>query len=371
MTHINYLCIDDQPQEVRGKLELLGRASDRLRFDCVAPTKSLDAMVDEIESRQEQNIGGLLVDLRLDRVAGPEGRVPYNAATIAQHIRSLMAQRKLEALPIVLWTLPAFKRALYDPDRFSHDLFDEIIDKDELEGHGQLTSVANVLVDLAEGYRQISAELARTKKLSSILLTPRSAVDLRAEAAFEADQATGRSVSDAARFILTSVVKQEGLLVSKETLCARLGVLSTAFDSSKLENALADFRYRGPFSNRRPMWWWKAVQTWWSSAFKTNPSVLSLEASQRVQLLHEKALIGAGAEAKRIKDGYSSRFTGVCAVQMAPLDPIDGYLLDGAQARPWLDRQYVSRDVAHAPARFGFDIGKLDPRARANIRNSK
>ncbi len=42
MTHINYLCIDDQPKEVAGKLELLGRASNRLRFDCVSPTKAID-----------------------------------------------------------------------------------------------------------------------------------------------------------------------------------------------------------------------------------------------------------------------------------------------------------------------------------------
>lgn len=166
-------------------------------------------------------------------------------------------------------------------------------------------------------------------------------------------------------------MKQEGLLISKDTLCARLGVLSTSFEASQLQTSLEAFQYRGPFSGRRTMWWWKAVQTWWSTTFKSNPSVLTLEASQRVQLLHEKALVGEDAEAKRIQDGYSSRFTGVCAVQMKPLDPIDGYLLDDEQARPWLDRQYVSREVAHAPARFGFDMGRLDPRVRSSIRGSK
>ncbi|WP_143713660.1 hypothetical protein [Variovorax sp. RO1] len=366
MTYINYLCIDDQPTEVAGKLELLGRASDRLRLGCVAPTKSIDDIVKQIEARRD--ISGLLVDLRLDRVAGLEGRVQYNAPTIAQHIRSLMAQKKLPALPIVLWTLPARKKSLYDPDRPSHDLFDEVIDKDELEGDAQFTAAAIALVDLALGYQQLSANLTRAKKLSSLLEAPKTAIDPRADAAFAAEQMDGRSVSDAARFILSDVVRREGLLVSVDTLCARLGVSVEAFIGSKLENALTPFQYEGPFSKRRPMWWWKAVQAWWAIKFKEYPAVLSLEAALRVQLLHGKELISAEAEAKRIKDAYSSRFTGVCDVLRKPLDPIDGYLLDASQARPWSDRQYVSQEVAHAPARFSFDKNRLDPLVRARLR---
>ena len=97
--------------------------------------------------------------------------------------------------------------------------------------------------------------------------------------------------------------------------------------------------------------------------------MLSLEASLCVQLLHGKALIAADAEAGRIKEAYSSRFTGVCEVLRKPLDPIDGYLLDASQMRPWLDRQYVSQEVAHAPARFGFDKNRLDPLVQARLRN--
>lgn len=368
MTYINYLCIDDQPKEGEGKLELLGRASDCLRFGCIPPTRAIDDIVKEIESRED--INGLLIDLRLDRVAGEEGRVQYNAPTIAQHIRSLMAQKKLPALPIVLWTLPARKKSLYDPDRPSHDLFDEILNKDELEGSERFAAAANVLVDLAQGYQQISENLTRAKKLSSLLETPKSAVDPRADAAFAAEKMDGRSVSDAARFILSDVVRREGLLVSVDTLCARLGVDLEAFFGSKLEHALVPFRYTGPFSGRKSLWWWRAVQNWWSTTFKEYPSVLSLEASLRVQLLHGKALIGAEAEAKRIKEAYSNRFTGVCEVLRKPLDPIDGYLLDASQGRPWLDRQYVSQEVAHAPARYDFNKTRLDPLVQARLRNN-
>ncbi|HSV70095.1 MAG TPA: hypothetical protein VLI72_08285 [Methylibium sp.] len=369
MTSINYLCIDDQPSEVRAKLELLGRASDHLRFDCVQPTKAINDTVKQIESRK-QEISGLLIDLRLDRVAGNEGRVQYNAPTIAQHIRSLMAQKKLPPLPVVLWTLPTVKKSLYDPDRLSHDLFDEFIDKDELEGAERFAATANVLIDLAQGYEQLAASLTRSKKLSSILGAPKSAIDPRADAAFDAEQTNGRSVSDAARFILSDVVRREGLLVSIGTVCARLGVRVDAFLGSKLETSLAPFRYKGPFSGRQPLWWWKAVQNWWSTNFRECPTVLSLEASQRVQLLHAKALIGAEAEAKRINEAYSSRFTSLCEVKREPLDPIDGYLLDASQSRPWLDRQYVSQVVARSPAHFGFDLNRLDPLVRARLRSS-
>jgi hypothetical protein len=355
MSNIRYLCIDDKPVEVEIALRRLRRNSSELFVKCVAPI-ALDRQVKVIRNlSKSRRLDGIVLDLRLDDSA-QKNQIPvdYKAQQLASNLRTHMADGKIKDFPIVLWSISEKLAKSFNRDLLSHDLFDHVIDKEELDDNRAIT--AAILVSLAKGYKSI-AKISRTLTFwPEMLRLPKGLVlDTRIGEALKPSLKTC-SVHVIAGYVLNKLIKATGPLVDKDTLCARLGIATSSFDDSALSQELDNVAgYRGPFHEAWPRWWWAAVEIWWQSKVDEVSSPLSITAEDRLRKLKNVFSRGKSLRvAKPITERYSKRFTTVCQSLRQPLDPIDGFMISAAGLEPWQDRQYVSALVALKPSKYRF-----------------
>lgn len=379
MKKIRYLCIDDQPDEVRLELKKLQRANLLLVFGEPSPPNSdFPTQIREIQTqRQDGKLDGLLIDLRLGQTT-QKGEQPanYDAPLIASKLRTLMAQGKLADFPIVLWSITSKLAKSYDRDVSSHDLFDLVLNKYELENYDP--PAADQLASFAAAYDDVSAQKRNPTFWKDLLCVP-DGVEL--DPRIGEDLTLGVKDSPAhllVRYVFEQIVQKGGPLIDEETLCARLGIEPASLTSTTLAKKLNGVgRYAGPFSETWRRWWWRSIERWWKSVDDTIPPILSLTAAERVKKLEEVHGCKRLRTAEPIASGYGSRFTTICQCLRKPLDPIDGFMLSDSGFRPWHERQYVCAQVALKPRarEHRFDPGRLDAieaeRARAVREASK
>jgi len=362
MKKIRYLCIDDQPDEVGLELKKLQRTNPQLVFGEPSPPNSdFPTQIREIQTRrQDGTLDGLLIDLRLGQTAQTnEQPANYDAPLIASKLRTLMAQGKLTDFPIVLWSITSKLATSYNKDVSSHDLFDLVLNKGELEKDDP--PAADQLASFAAAYDDVSARKRNSTFWTDLLCVP-DGVEL--DPRIGEDLTLGVKDSPThllVRYVFEQIVQKPGPLIDEETLCARLGIEAPSLTSTTLAKTLDGLgRYAGPFSDTWRRWWWRSIEHWWKSVDDAIPPILSLTAAERVKKLEEVYGCKRLRPAKAIASGYSSRFTTICQCLRKPLDPIDGFMLSDSGFRPWHDRQYVCAQVALKPRLHRFDPGRLD-----------
>lgn len=365
MPSTNYLCIDDQrDKSIQLLLDRLGSGIN-ITFRRQSPS-SLDRQLEEV-SEAAANISdddsfGLLIDLRLDMEADETGaRVPYRGPTLAQEIRTRMAEGVIPSFPIVLWSIDEKFVTSYYGDDASHDLFDAVYGKDEDVVH-RSDVVGREMYALAMGYRAL-ASVSDTSQLAEIL--GRTAdVDSATYADFfgESREALKKKKSKHAisRLLITGLINRSGLLVDECLLAARLGVdLSKSADQwPALLDHIEHASYRGPFSDGWRRWWWYDVENWWTGLAGRQRNLRRLSSVERVDLL--KASLGIDlTAAEPISENYSSKFFSVCVATSRPLDPIDGLRVVKSHLYSWNDTYYVS--IAAALERVNKDRWSVHP----------
>jgi hypothetical protein len=366
MKQIRYVCIDDKPSEVSRALQRIERKSANLSIRPKPPEETLPSQIAEI--RKWKQLDGLLLDLRLDQSAGHPGakKADFKAQQLASELRSNMASKKnVSEFPIVLWSVNHKLESSFCNDVLSHDLFDLVLDKDELDE----TETATQLVSLARGYAFL-AKIPRDSHFWSAALNSPKEMPLDPRIGVNVPSAKG-PVHVVARYISKKVIERPGALIDLQTLSARLGVTLESFRESKLARLFDKVAlYSGPFHEASERWWWTAIEIWWSKISPSSSGLLSLSAKERVSVLH-KAGYKSLKPAKAIQSSYSQRFTTVCQVIRAPLDPIDGYMLSSSEAEPWHDRLYVSSKVALSPGLHRFKTSTLDPMEQIRLSRAK
>lgn len=357
---IKYLCIDDQQDKTLDAL--LGRLSQSgdIEFSRQTPVQ-LETQLDLVQKFSSENGEemGLLLDLRLDMEADEAGnRVAYRGPTLAQELRTRMAEEGVRAFPIVLWSVNAKFKKSYAGDESSHDLFDAVFEK-ESEVAETPDEVAEKLKSLAVGYARLHASTS-SEEISGLT---GEAIDspLYVQFLFELRDFIEKSAKhEVAHFILNELLLKEGLLVGDVMLAARLGVdieQSTASWES-LKQQLEKAKYSGVFCEGWPRWWWFKVEDWWNSLGVSRSGIRKLAASQRVEILNQTLGLELVA-AEPILPTYSTKYSTLCSGTRKPLDPLDGFKVAGGGRRPWHDLTYVS---AHAALeRIGKDTWRLDP----------
>jgi hypothetical protein len=363
---IFYVCLDDKASDVEHTTRSLERHTRTLKISTLHPAmfeKQIGALRNC--SRQDK-LDGLIIDLRLDESPNAAGeRVTYSAQSVAQQLRTLMAQDKLDDFPIVLWTIDLRNlERFYKPDRTSYDLFDHILSKRDAQ-RDEVT-VGQQLVSLVLGYRAILESLGSrspTERLRQMLNVPSTfELDSRIFAEFTGKQ----SAHIYARFILHEMIKHPGPLVDEELLFARLGVDIHSKDKNELLGILTKRAvYEGPFSDAWRRWWWPLVEAWWKTLSSNVAPMISLPAEERVAII-VKRLDLVLTPAKRIDAGYRTFYSTVCQALHKPLDPIDGFVIATRPLRPWQDRLYVSAKAAVSPGKTGFK-GELDPSEKERL----
>lgn len=337
---INYTVIEDEDQSaVRPVLDLLAKKAPALRFAVIKPAP-FDEQVKQLVAKIPD---GILLDLRLDQKPGESGRrVQYRAVSLAQELRTRMAEGVLTGFPIALWSIASkFKRS-YRPDSTSHDLFDAVYDKSPDDP----SQVASQLVALAEGYRMLRdcADSALTGALETVL-------SLEDEEFDKFDPRIGQQFATRqkypsyqyARFILAELFGGPGPLIDEDYLAARLGVDAPASKDwalviERLKKKGACFS--GPFSSGWSRWWMHRVSAWWATL--SDEELRRLCAEARVDVLKKKLGLAHLVAAVPIEPGYGTTFWAVCRATSRAIEPADGVQIQEEFRPSWREPQFVS-----------------------------
>ncbi|MDX6500003.1 MAG: hypothetical protein QOG23_3263 [Blastocatellia bacterium] len=350
----NYLYLDDEnPQTVEPYTREVERHVEGLRISLHPPKSYKERM----NALRQDKFDGVILDLRLDQFVNwedPEGeRADYRATTLAQEIRTRATEGKFKDCPLVLWSTDSRLKASFNRDGTGQDLFDLKCVKDEILVEEKAKEIAERLVSLVSGYKQIDKikgehrsgrnQLFRFFGFKSDVgfLDPRIAGEF-------ATREGPVPVHEYARFLIFDLLETAGPLIDERTLAARLGVdVDSSNDFQKLKDTyFKQAKYKGPFSSGWPRWWSYLVEERWLK-LKGNPGRLrSMPASQRVEILGKALGLKKLVVAKPIKKGYSERFWTVCRATGFPLDPLDGLIVQTRDSRVWQDKPYVSMKAA-------------------------
>jgi hypothetical protein len=349
-----YLYLDDEkPQTVTPYTREVERHFEGLRILLHSP-KSYKAQMDAL---REGKFDGVILDLRLDQFVNwedPDGeRADYRATTLAQEIRTRATEGKFKDCPLVLWSTDSRLKASFNRDDTGQDLFDLKCVKDEILHEEKATEIAERLVSLVSGYKQIDKIKGEHRSGKNQLFR---FLGFKSEVGFLDPRIAGEfatregpvPVHEYARFVIFDLLDRAGPLIDERTLAARLGVDA---DSSADFQVLKDTHfkqaiYKGPFSSGWPRWWAYLVEERWLK-LKGHPGRLRvIPASQRVEILRSSLGLKKLTAAKPIKEGYSDRFWTVCRATELPLDPLDGLIVQTRNSKVWQDKTYVSMDAA-------------------------
>jgi hypothetical protein len=286
----------------------------------------------------DEEIDGLILDLKLDGNKEAEEHATYTAPSLAQAIRSSFTinETNLE-VPIFLLTSQENLEKYYDYDLTSHDLFDYIFYKQKLS---EKNNYIKVIVGFINAYKAI---VERKFELNQILQI--DVQELNSDvfpSVFIEKQFTAYKLS---RYIFKNCIVRSGILISEKILAARLGInisKSPGWDAL-LEN-LEDAYYKGIFSDVWNRWWSHRLINWWRNVFPESKPLSSLEANKRVEMLINKFHLEL-IPATPIDKATGERFWTICQVLDSALDIRDGILLDDMDAKPWHDRKYISLEA--------------------------
>lgn len=271
---------------------------------------------------------GIIIDYMLN------GNGPYhidcNSNTIAQYVRDLADNNKAPSRPIVLCSTAENLKSQYEKGYTSSDLYDYNFSKGfEID----YAKEAVVLVSLAEGYEKI----AHTQNICEILGRDISNLD---ERPFESVGLGRICVQKCSDLILKDLFKYSGILISKEILCARLGIS----EKGAYEELLAQFasaKYIGVFQDLSDYYWTDKVEDVFLSIFKTN--MASLDAEEKIEIYREKFPDVRLQLAPTDSHSYSKRLWTICQETKVAIDPMEGYRLkEKGILKPWQEPRYVS-----------------------------
>lgn len=339
---INYLCIDDEPEdEINIFLNSLSEQVEELGFSFANP----EEFEDTIKSIKDAFPDGLLLDLRLDDRANANGKkARYKAMSLAQELRTKMTEDRSFTFPIALWSIDSKFKKSYNRDKTAHDIFDAVYHKSDARDRSK--EFSEELVNLAKGYKFISAQISQGKVFHKIL-------GLSSDEELKAlDPRIGGNLTEIkhypnhiyARFLLHTFLKYPGPVIDEFLLAARLGIdIGSSNDWSELlDKKLKNTKYKGAFCDLKPRWWMHAIDKWWNEISSGNTALRSLSASERVDLIKKKTKLKNLTPATPITEGYSDKFWTVCHVSnKAPLSPHDGVKII-SDTEDWQEPEYVS-----------------------------
>jgi len=233
------------------------------------------------------------IDYRLDEVVGavPAGQL-YKGSALAQHIRDIAVEFPDRDCALVLISAEAKVRALFDPDKTAHDLFDKVYLKEDVRASRD--RVIFELSGLCQAYIDAKRS-ARPYNLSTLMC------------AKEADlpnidfQELRRGTEGAAaphilvRLFLRTLIDRSGPLIDHHEVAARLGLDSiSALCIQRLLHE-SEAQYSGFLSAPWPRWWSHRIDAFAATLFGRRAT--GLTATERAMRLSE--LTGEQLQAAR------------------------------------------------------------------------
>lgn len=268
--------VDDQPLQATVISRRL--ISDGVSIEVVPPSGDLLSLASDISDARPDFV---LLDYRLDQfvVAGSASAAGYRAAPLAQQLRDRTDDPATTEFPIILISSEDKIRKLFRPEKTAHDLFDWKLIKTKV---GVEQRTPSVIAGLSDGYSRLRRLNGKFEVLSVFgieeeldFLVDHQELHLALEQA--------EYVHVAARYILTFVIKRQGLLLDRKNLHARLGLSARSEGLAEIEEVFAAERYQGVFAQCRDLWWAELVESRFREEFGSSPSMLS--AAERSEVL--------------------------------------------------------------------------------------
>ena len=331
------LYIDDEPQE-HSQAYADGLSSLGLIEISIKKPTSFEKLISELISEQS-TFDAVILDLKLDGNQQGERVAKYTAPSLAAGIRSKYFSDdgfKIE-FPIFLLSSSENLKKYYDPDSSSHDLFDFTINKTSIGESGKKHE--RRIESIIDAYQIIGKDKT---DFANILAVP--SIDHIDDRIFTSRFLNGdkTSVSEISQYIFNEILMKSGVLINQDILAARLGIkYNESEDWKSILELIDDAKYSGVFGSSFERWWAVDIMKWWNTNFNNIPLV-RLDASERVKLVSEKLKLKNLVEANKIEKATSTKFWTICQAYKLPLDPKDGFLIDGNQIYPWQDKRYLS-----------------------------
>jgi hypothetical protein len=286
-----------------------------------------------------QKPDGLLIDLRLN--GGGPNELNFSATTLAQDLRTMFASGELNAFPLILCSTTKNISSIYKKDKTSHDLFDDIFEKDSNIGYGKKSKE---LLSLSEGYKKINEE--QPIELGKILdredwfnLDGR----IFEMVLDENEREVIGKTSDIAQLIIKDLFAHPGVLINEKIVAARLGVDIESSESGwqKIkDDFLPEAKFSGVFSDGWARWWADKVAKKFVEL--TGEKLHHLNAKQRVELLDKVGFNGLKA-AEPLEFCKSTEFWAICEAYEKPLDTLEGFrIYETIGLKPWQESRYMS-----------------------------
>lgn len=351
---ILYYYLDDGDQEESiAFAERVESVSSGLKILHRYPTEFSRQIKTFVDEAFEAN--GLILDLRLDQtvheVDNEKQRADYRAPALAQEIRTRAGERRARECPIVLWSFDNRLQESYRRDHTSHDLFDLIVIKDEIQDESKAREIGQKLIALANGYLRIAEirknHAQRTRWLHLLLgfkqENEASFLDPHLLEHFD-DSRLIRPVHEFARFIIREMLDTPGPLIDRLTLATRLGLdLETSEDARALiDKHFSQAQYNGVFGDGWERWWAFLVEEAWRTLDPNTESLRRLTAAERVSRLKATTKMKGLKPSQPLHPSYSTNYWTICQKLRKPLDPRNGLLLNREKAYRWQDELFVS-----------------------------
>lgn len=331
------LYIDDENED-RSQAYADGLSTLGLIEITIKKPTSFETLRDEL-IHEQSNIDALILDLRLDGNQQGERVAKYTAPILATGIRShcLIEDGFKKEFPILLISSKDNLKKYFDSDTSSHDLFDYTFNKATVGNEGE--KYEKLIVSITEAYNVIGegkTDFAKILDYPSIKNIENRIFTSKLLAG------EGTSVSEVSQYIYNEIISKSGILIDENILAARLGVnIEKSEDWNKILDYVFEYKYTGIFCNAFERWWFNGIMDWWNDNFP-NKLLIRLNAEERVCLLKEKFHLQKLNVAEPIAKTTSTKFWTVCQAYQKPLDPKDGFLVDGNQLKPWQDKRYIS-----------------------------
>ena len=310
----------------------------------------------------------IVMDYRLDDTKKPEWDSDFRAGGLAQVLRETFVDTSELDAPIILLSTEANIKNLFAPDRTSHDLFDlwylkSVLQGPEIGRQQMLEELNSVIL----AYRRIK-ELRDPAGAAELV---RSLLGLE-EHEFEEVQSDGLKpmLLDSegkpelphviARYVLHSVVKRAGILLSELDIRARLGVSEVDDAGYRQLKDAANFgalEYQGIFHDGWPRYWRHRFDRWLVREF-TKPFG-SLTGEERVAALNARFGLNIEAAKSRWSGSSSEYFAVACRVCSGPTELRHSVAVFEARSQAFMERGRICYDCVNQEVRMKATLIKV------------
>ena len=281
--------VDDRSEEQQYMTRLARVSNQDIAWSFSLPDSNVEKFADGLFLAKYDLI---VLDYRLDEVPNYDSEKQvvnrYRAATLAQYLRERGTQSTSQDVPIVVLSQEPNVHQFYDPDLTAHDLFDLVLLKKEINNDPK--KHAKRLLSLIDAYAQTRIEFKESKtpvdllKLLALGSNEQPVVDFQDIAQIQKLFAPHQIIRELHRIFIA----RAGILLSKNDICARLGISLENAEWQQLEILFRNdaILYTGVLSSGWQRWWRHRFEAWIEKVVGSNWGALT--AAARTKILNSK-----------------------------------------------------------------------------------